>query len=186
MVSGSCNRLSSCCSERRGSVCHGAITLSPAVAELEPLDGTTHNLLKFPLIKTFLLLAALASLCTPLHAADAPLSYAPAVVTLTGTVFQEAYGEDPPSPRYRGQQAWILHLEHPISLRGVPSDKFNVDAANVKEVVLNVDHAKHPLPKSAFKKTHFVVTGTLYQSGTTNFLRPVVLSVTNSRPASPK
>ena len=142
--------------------------------------------MKAPLTKTFLLLAALASFCLPLYAKDAPLSYSPAVVTLNGTIFQESYGDDAPSPRYHGHQAWILRLKRPVSLRGVPGDKLDVDVTNVKEVALNVDHAKHPIPKGAFKKTHFVVTGTLYQSGTTNFLRPIVLSVTDLHPSSYK
>lgn len=143
-------------------------------------------LMKSPLIKTILLVAALAALWSPLRAEDGPLSYTPAVVTLTGTIFQESYGDDPPSPRYRGHQAWILRLERPIALRGVPGDKLDVDAANIKEVALNVDHTKYPIAKNAFKKTRFVVTGTLYQPGTTNFLRSVVLYVSDMQSASHK
>lgn len=142
--------------------------------------------MKLFLFKIFLLLTALASLRFPLHAEDASLSYAPAVVTLTGTIFQESYGDDPPSPRYHGHQAWILHLERPISLRGVPGDRLNFDATDIKEVALNVDHAKHPISDKAFKKTRFVVVGTLYQPGTTNFLRPIVMSVSRLQPAGHK
>ena len=140
--------------------------------------------MKLLFIRVILLLAAVASFWSRLHAEDPSLSYTPVVVTLKGTIFQESYGDDPPSSRYRGYHAWILRLERPISIRGVAGDEFNVDATNVKEVALNVDHAKHAIPKSAFNKTRFVATGTLYQPGTTAFLRPIVLSVSTLQPAS--
>jgi hypothetical protein len=133
---------------------------------------------KSAFIKT-ILLATLATCSASLHAKDrSRLSYSPAVVTLTGTVFEESYGDDPPSERYRGYHAWILRLERPISIRGIPGDPLTPEARNVKEVQLNVDHATHPIRKRAFGKTRFVATGELYQPGTSFFLRPVVLAVT--------
>lgn len=127
-----------------------------------------------------ILVATFASYWASLYAEEPrQLSYAPAVVTLAGTILEESYGDDPPSPRYRGHKAWILRLEKPISIRGIPGDPLTTEAKDVEEVHLNVDHAKQPIPKDAFSMTHFVATGVLYQPGTANFRRPIVLLVSS-------
>ena len=130
------------------------------------------------------LLFMVASCWTPLlHAGeDKPVAYEPAVVTLNGTIAKEGFGDDA-APVDRGRSAWILHLDHPVSVPAKPGDEINTEEKNVTEVHLNIDPAKHPLSEGAFGKTHFVVTGTLYHAHTTHHLRPIVMLVSTLTPA---
>jgi hypothetical protein len=117
--------------------------------------------MKLAFIKA-LLLATVSFQWTPLRAEDSkPVSYEPTVVTLSGTIVEEGYGDDP-SPIDRGKFAWILRLERTISAPATPDDEINTEERNVKEIHLNVSHAKYPIPKDAFGKTRFTATGTLY------------------------
>jgi len=107
-----------------------------------------------------------------------PVSYEPAVVTLSGTIFEEGYGDDP-STSDRGKRAWILRLDRPISVPAKPGDEIDIEEKNVKEVHLNVDHARYPTPKGGFGKTRFTATGALYHGHNIHHLRPIVMRVSD-------
>jgi hypothetical protein len=132
------------------------------------------------------ILAAILLCSTVLRGKEAKsVAYDPAVVTLVGTIVEEGYGDDP-SPIDRGKRAWILHLDRPISVAANPSDKIDVEEENVTEVHLNVDHAKHPIPKASLGKTRYTATGTLYHAHTVHHLRPIVMLVSVLKAAPSK
>ena len=131
--------------------------------------------MKLTLVPT--LLFVLAFCWTPLRAGeDKPVAYEPAVVTLSGTIVREGFGDDA-SPLDRGKPVWILHLAQPVSVSAKPGDEIDTEEKNVTEVHLNIDPAKHPIPEDAFGKTHFAATGTLYHAHTTHHLRSIVMLV---------
>src|ERR1043166_7717996 len=102
-----------------------------------------------------LLLATIALHWTPLRAEDSKrVSYEPTVVTLIGVIVEEAFGEDA-STYDRGRRVWILRLDRPISIPAKPGDEIDTEEKNVTEVHLNVNHAKHSMPKDAFGRTRF-------------------------------
>lgn len=138
--------------------------------------------MKSTIIK-MLLIATAALFGTSLRADDGKqVSYGPSSATLTGTIIEEGYGDDP-LPMDRGKHAWILRLDRTISVRAKPGDEVDTEEKNVTEVHLNVDHAKHPIPKDAFGKTRFTVTGVLYHAINVHHLRPIMMSVSDLKPA---
>ena len=140
------------------------------------------HFMKSPIGKA-LILATVAFGLTLLRADDGKwVSYDPSVVTLTGTVVEEGYG-DQPSLIDRGRHAWILRLDRPVSVRTNPANEIATEEKNVTQVHLNVVHAKHPIPKGAFGKTRFTATGTLYHGHNIHHLRPIVMLVSDLRPA---
>lgn len=124
----------------------------------------------------------LAAVFSP-AAEPAWVSYEPAVVTLSGTIVKEAFGEDA-APMDVGRHVWILRLDRPISVRGIPKDEINTQEENVREIHLNAEHRKYPIPEAAFGKTRFVVKGTLYHAITAHHLRPIVMLVSTIEPAA--
>jgi Domain of unknown function (DUF4431) len=141
--------------------------------------------MKLAVIKA-LLAATLTLQLAVLQADEAKqVSYEPAVVTLTGTIIEEGYGDDP-APIDRGKRAWILHLAEPISVPAKPGDEIDTEEKNVREVHLNLAEVKRPLPKVALGKTRFSATGTLYHAHTVHHLRPIVMMVSELKPAKTK
>ena len=141
--------------------------------------------MKSAIIKT-LFMATVAFCWTPLHAGDGnQVSCEPSVVTLTGTIVEEGYGDDP-SPIDRGKFAWILRLDRTVSVPAKPGDEIDTDEKNVKEIHLVVDHAKFPVSKADFGKTRFTATGTLYHAHTVHHLRPILMFVSNLKPDGAK
>ena len=133
-----------------------------------------------------ILLTTFALPWTPLRSDESrPVPYGPSVVTLTGTIISVGYGDDP-SPIDRGKHAWILCLDRPISVPAVPGDEIDVAEKNVREVHLNVDHAKYPIAKNAFGKIRFTATGTLFHGITPHHLRPIVMVVSDLKRAAAK
>jgi hypothetical protein len=141
--------------------------------------------MKSSIIKA-LVMATVAFCWAPLHAEDSKqVAYGPTVVTLTGVIIEEAFGEDA-STFDRGRHVRILRLDQTISVPAKPGDEIDTEEKNVKEVHLVIDHAKHPIPKNAFGKTHFTATGTLYHAHTVHHLRPIVMLVSDLKPARTK
>jgi hypothetical protein len=131
-----------------------------------------------------LLLATIAFPWMSLRADDSKVvSFEPTVVTLSGTIIEEGYGDDP-SPIDRGKHAWILRLDRPISVPAKPGDEIDTEEKNVTEVHLNVSHAKHPIPKDKFGRTRFTATGTLYHQHNSHHLRAIVMLVSDLKPAT--
>ena len=67
-----------------------------------------------------------------------------------------------------------------------PGDQIDTEEKNVMEVHLNIDPKKHQIPKNAFGKTAFAVTGTLYHAHTAHHLRLIVMLVSTIAPATTK
>jgi len=109
------------------------------------------------------------------------VSYEPAVVTFVGVIVEEAYDEDA-APMDRGKHAWILRLDHPVSVRA--KDEIDTEERNVSEVHLNLDQSKHP--GVTFGKTRVAATGALYHAHTGHHLRPTVMLVSELKPAGAK
>jgi hypothetical protein len=131
-------------------------------------------------------IATLALCWMPLRAEDTKqVAYEPTVVTLTGVVVEEAFGEDA-SIFERGKHAWILRLDQSIYVPAKPGDEIDTEEKNVKEVHLSVDYAKHPIAKTAFGKARFMATGTLYHAHTAHHLRRIVMLVSDLKPAEAK
>ena len=130
-----------------------------------------------------LLVAALALHAMDLLADEAKqVAYEPAIVTLSGTIVEEGYGDDA-TPMDRGKRALILRLDQPISVSAKPDDEINPEEKNVREVHLML---KPPLPKIASGKTRFSATGTLFHAHTVHHLRPIVMTVSELKPAKTK
>ena len=133
-----------------------------------------------------LVFGALALCCVSVLADDKrQVAYEPSVVTLTGTIVEEGYGEDA-APIDRGKRAWILRLDQPVSVPAKAGDEIDTEEKNVTEIHLNVDHSKHPVAKAALGKTRFAATGTLYHSHTIHHLRAIVMLVSELKPAGSK
>ena len=109
------------------------------------------------------------------------VSYEPAVVTFVGIIIEETYDKEA-APMDRGKHAWILRLDHPVSVRA--KDEIDTEEKNVSEVHLNLDQSKHP--GVAFGKTRFAATGTLYHAHTGHHLRPIVMLVSELKQAGAK
>ena len=109
------------------------------------------------------------------------VSYEPTVVTLEGIIIREKFPHDG-SHLDRGHYAWILRLDHPVTVVGTPDADLNTTETNVTEIHLNAEPDEHQIPKSAFGKKRFSVTGTLYHSHTVHHLRPIMMFVTDLRP----
>jgi hypothetical protein len=137
------------------------------------------------IIKAFLS-ATVALLCTLLRADETRrVPYEPAVVTLSGVIVEEGYGDDA-SPLDRGKHAWILRLDRPIFVPAKTGDEIDIEERNVTEIHLNVKHVENPISKDAFGTTRFLATGTLYHAITTHHLRPIVMLVSNLSPIRTK
>ena len=136
-----------------------------------------------PIFATIFLMMA-AACWTPLHAGDKKsVAYEPTVVTLSGTIVKEKFGDDA-APVNRGKSAWILRLDQRISVPAKVGDEIDLKEENVSEIHLNIDQTKHPVPKKSFGKTHFTATGTLYHSHTTHHLRPIMMQVSTLEPTT--
>jgi len=139
-----------------------------------------------PTILAALLFDVFAFTSAPVRGTDAAwFSYMPAVSTLTGTITEEAYGEDA-STYDRGKRVWILHLDRPISVRANPKDELNVQELNVSEVHLNIAHRKHPIARKQFGTVRFAATGTLYHQFNSHHLRAIVMLGSDLKPAKTK
>jgi hypothetical protein len=64
-----------------------------------------------------------------------------------------------------------------------PGDEIDTEEKNVTEVHLNIDQAKHSIPRRSLGRDRFVATGTLYHAHTIHHLRPIVMLVSALKPA---
>ena len=132
---------------------------------------TIHCSMKLSLLS----IIALALCLAPASAQPpSPVSYAPAVVSLTGTITKERYPDDAPE-NDKGYSVWVLRLDRPISLPA--SNELDVREDRVTEVQLSLD-AKQTVAKRDLGRTHFTATGTLFHGFNAHHLRSVVLQAT--------
>src|SRR5205823_5971598 len=125
--------------------------------------------------------AALAVAIVNVYAAEAEwVSYEPEVVSLTGKIVETKVSGEGVAPTDRGKTVWILHLDHPISVHGKPGDDIDMEEKNVTEVHLALQKPSN-LTKKDFAKV--MARGTLFHAHTWHHQRPIVMLVTELKPA---
>ncbi len=108
--------------------------------------------------------------------------YDPVPATLTGTISKVDYAEDA-APADQGHGAWILRLDHTITVNPKAGNELDVLERNVSEVQLTgtnglVDHA-------ALEKGSVTFHGTLFHAANSHHLRPVLMRASAYQPVAP-
>src|ERR1035437_11082386 len=108
--------------------------------------------------------------------------YEPVPSTLTGTLSKVDYGEDA-APTDQGHSAWILRLDHTITVNPKDGSELDVLERDVSEVQLMADDGL--VNHAALEKGSVTFYGTLLHAANTHHLRPVLMRVSAYQAVAP-